>query len=186
MSVLEEMFDESGALDKVELGTSKSLSVLIGEMRRLEDDIQAAEEHVKELKRELKGYSHEKIPALMDEMGTESFTTDEGVTVAVKNVVHASLTQENKEQAFAWLRKEGLDDIIKNDVVVTFGKGEDNIAGDFVGQCEQQGLHTNAKTYIHPSTLKAFVKERVSEGKSIDLDLFGAYIANVVQIRRKA
>ena len=54
MSVLEEMFDESGALDKVELGTSKSLSVLIGEMRRLEDDIQAAEEHVKELKRELK------------------------------------------------------------------------------------------------------------------------------------
>ena len=63
MSVLEEMFDESGALDKVELGTSKSLSVLIGEMRRLEDDIQAAEEHVKELKRELKGYSHEKIPA---------------------------------------------------------------------------------------------------------------------------
>ena len=138
MSVLEEMFDESGALDKVELGTSKSLSVLIGEMRRLEDDIQAAEEHVK------------------------------------------------KDEAFAWLRKEGLDDIIKNDVVVTFGKGEDNIAGDFVGQCEQQGLHTNAKTYIHPSTLKAFVKERVSEGKSIDLDLFGAYIANVVQIRRKA
>ena len=101
MSVLEEMFDESGALDKIELGTSKSLSVLIGEMRRLEDDIQAAEEHVKELKRELKSYSHEKIPALMDEMGTESFTTDEGVTVAVKNVVHASLTQEKKEEAFA-------------------------------------------------------------------------------------
>ena len=186
MSVLEEMFDESGALDKVELGTSKSLSVLIGEMRRLEDDIQAAEEHVKELKREFKSYSHEKIPALMDEMGVESFTTDEGVSVGIKNVVHASITQENKEQAFAWLRKEGLDDIIKNDVVVTFGKGEDNIAGDFIGQCEQQGLHTSAKTYIHPSTLKAFVKEMVSEGKSIDLDLFGAFMANVAQIRRKA
>ena len=39
MSVLEEMFDDSGALDKIELGTSKSLSVLISEMRRLEDDI---------------------------------------------------------------------------------------------------------------------------------------------------
>ena len=82
--------------------------------------------------------------------------------------------------------KKDLDDIIKNDVVVTFGKGEDNIAGDFIGQCEQQGLHTNAKTYIHPSTLKAFVKERVSEGKSIDLDLFGAFIANVAQIRRES
>ena len=186
MSVLEEMFDESGALDKVELGTSKSLSVLIGEMRRLEDDIQAAEEHVKELKRELKSYSHEKIPALMDEMGVESFTTDEGVSVGIKNVVHASITQENKEQAFAWLRKEGLDDIIKNDVVVTFGKGEDNVAGDVVGILQEKGFDPKTKTHVHPSTLKAFVKERIVDGKPIDLDMFGAFIANAAEIRRKA
>ena len=184
--IFEDMFDESAALSSVDTGTGKQLSQLVRSLRNVEQQIEDAENHIKSLKQEKHRLSVENIPALMDEMGTESFTTDEGVTVAVKNVVHASLTQEKKEEAFAWLRKEGLDDIIKNDVVVTFGKGEDNIAGDFIGQCEQQGLHTNAKTYIHPSTLKAFVKERVSEGKSIDLDLFGAYIANVVQIRRKA
>ena len=34
-------------------------------------------------------------------------------------------------------------------------------------------------------TLKAFVKERVEDGKAIDLDLFGAYVVNAADIRRK-
>ena len=29
-------------------------------------------------------------------MGVESFTTDEGVSVGIKNVVHASVTQEKQ------------------------------------------------------------------------------------------
>jgi hypothetical protein len=41
------------------------------------------------------------------------------------------------------------------------------------------------KTHIHPMTLKAFVKERVEDGKPIDLDLFGAYVVNAAEIRRK-
>jgi hypothetical protein len=30
------------------------------------------------------------------------------------------------------------------------------------------------------------VKERVVEGKPIDLDMFGAFVANAAEIRRKA
>jgi len=35
-------------------------------------------------------------------------------------------------------------------------------------------------------TLKAFVKERFEAGKPIDLDMFGAFIANAAEIKRKA
>jgi hypothetical protein len=38
---------------------------------------------------------------------------------------------------------------------------------------------------VHSSTLKAFVKGLVEEGKPIDLDMFGAYINNAAEIRRK-
>ncbi len=38
-------------------------------------------------------------------------------------------------------------------------------------------------THLHS---KAFVKERIVDGKPIDLDMFGAFIANAAEIRRKA
>ena len=110
----------------------------------------------------------------------------DGLTVERKMMVHASIPQDRKEEAFAWLRDKGLDDIIKNDVTCSFGKGEDNMAGDVVGMLKERGFDPKTKTHVHPSTLKAFVKERVTDGKPIDLDMFGAFIANAAQIRRKA
>jgi hypothetical protein len=100
-------------------------------------------------------------------------------------MVHASIPSERKDEAFGWLRSEGLDDIIKNDVTISFGKGEDNVAGDLVGRLEAEGYVPSQKTYVHPSTLKAFVKERFESGKPIDLDMFGAFVANAAEIRRK-
>jgi hypothetical protein len=121
----------------------------------------------------------------MDEMGVDRIDVD-GVTVTRKMMVHASIPVERKDEAFAWLRENGLDDIIKNDVSVSFGKGEDNMAGDVVGLLQERGFDPQTKTHIHPSTLKAFVKERLENGKPIDLDMFGAFVANAAEIRRKA
>jgi hypothetical protein len=120
----------------------------------------------------------------MDEMGVERLDVD-GSVVERKMIVSASIPVANKDAAFDWLRDNGLDDIIKNDITVSFGKGEDNVAGDVVGLLQERGFDPKTKTHVHPSTLKAFVKERVTDGKPIDLDLFGAFIANTAQIRRK-
>ena len=56
------------------------------------------------------------------------------------------------------LRENGLDDIIKNDVTCSFGKGQDNLAGDVVGILQDRGFDPVTKTHVHPSTLKAFMK----------------------------
>jgi hypothetical protein len=117
-------------------------------------------------------------------MGVDRLDVD-GVTVSRKMMVHASIPADRKDEAFSWLREHGLDDIIKNDITVSFGKGEDNMAGDVIGLLQERGFDPKAKTHVHPSTLKAFVKERVEQGKPIDLDMFGAFIANAAEIRRK-
>jgi hypothetical protein len=101
-------------------------------------------------------------------------------------MIHASIPAARKDEAFSWLRENALDDIIKNDVTVSFGKGQDNIAGDLVGKLEQDGFNTSQKTYVHSSTLKAFVRERFENGKPIDLDMFGAFVANAAEIKRKS
>jgi len=137
------------------------------------------------LKAEKHKLSVEQIPSLMDEMGVERLDVD-GLTVQRKMMVHASIPVARREEAYTWLREQGLDDIIKNDVICSFGKGQDNMAKDVVGILNDRGFEPNTKTHVHPSTLKAFIKERVTDGKPIDLDMFGAFIANAAEIRRKA
>ena len=121
----------------------------------------------------------------MDEMGVERLDVD-GMSVERRMIVAASIPVANKDDAFAWLRTNGLDDIIKNDITVSFGKGEDNVAGDVVGMLQSKGFDPKTKTHVHPSTLKAFVKQRITDGKPIDLDLFGAFISNTAVIKRKS
>ena len=183
--IFEDYFDESEALAQIDSGTGKQLSDLVRTLRNVEKQIEDAELHMKALKAEKNKLSVENIPSLMDEMGVERLDVD-GLTVERKMMVHASIPKDRKDEAFAWLRDNGLDDIIKNDVTCSFGKGEDNMAGDVVGILQEKGFDPQTKTHVHPSTLKAFVKERVTDGKPIDLDMFGAFIANAAQIRRKA
>jgi len=182
--IFEDYFDEGDALSQVDTGTGRQLSDLVRKLRDIEKQIEDAEQHLKAVKLEKHKLSTENIPALMDEMGMDRVDVD-GLTVTRKMIVHASIPSERKEEAFAWLRENGLDDIIKNDVTCSFGKGEDNLAGDVVGILHEKGFDPRTKTHVHPSTLKAFVKERVTDGKPINLDMFGAFIANAAQIRRK-
>jgi hypothetical protein len=183
--IFEDIIDEADALSSVDTGTGKQLSSLVRNLRNVEQQIEDAEEHLKALKQEKHKLSVENIPALMDEMGVERLDVD-GVTVERKMIVSASIPAARKDEAFSWLRDNGLDDIIKNDVTCSFGKGEDNVAGDVVGLLQERGFDPKTKTHVHPSTLKAFVKERITDGKPIDLDMFGAFISNAAQIRRKA
>jgi len=182
--IFEDMFDEGQALADVTVGTGKDLSNLVRKLRNVEDQIDDAEVHLKSLKSEKHKLSVENIPALMDEMGVERLDVD-GLTVQRKMMVHASIPAANKEQAFDWLRENNLDDIIKNDITCSFGKGQDNLAGDVVGILRAKGFDPSTKTHVHPSTLKAFIKERVTAGKPINLDMFGAFIANAAEIKRK-
>jgi hypothetical protein len=184
MDIFEDIFDEAGALGNVDSSTGKTLSDLVRKLRAVEDNISDTEQHLKALKAEKQKLSVENIPALMDEMGVERLDVD-GVTVTRKMMVHASIPKDRKDEALGWLRSEGLDDIIKNDVTCSFGKGEDNIAGDVLGMLQERGYDASAKTYVHPMTLKAFVRERMESGKPIDLDMFGAFVANAAEIRRK-
>ena len=183
--IFDDIFDEGQALANVDTGTGKQLSQLVRALREVEQQIEDAENHLKLLKQDKHRMSVETIPQLMDEMGVERLDVD-GVTVERKMIVSASIPADRKDEAFAWLRENGCDDIIKNDVTCSFGKGQDNSAKNVISILEDAGFEPSTKTHVHPSTLKAFVKERVTDGKPIDLDMFGAFISNAAQIRRKA
>ena len=180
----EDMFADATALDGVDANATKSLSDLVRDLQEKTEQIAASEEYLKGLKAEKQRMATEQIPMLMDQMGIERLDVD-GATVQLKPFVSASIPADRRQEAYAWLREHGLDDIIKNDVTVSFGRGEDNLAGDVMYDLEQKGYHPEKKTHIHSMTLKAFVKERVEKGLPIDLDMFGAYVARTADVKRK-
>ena len=180
--IFEEMFDDT-SLDKVEGNTMKSLSAVVKDLDQLTQEINQKEEELKALKLQKHKVSTEQIPAMMDEMGVQRLDV-ENLSVSLKPLINASIPPTRREEAYQWLRENDLDDIIKNDVILSFGKGEDNMAGDIMYDLEQRGLHPEKKTHIHSMTLRAFIRERVEKGLPIDLDLFGAYVARIADIKR--
>ena len=180
--IFEEMFDDT-TLDKIEENTMKSLSSLVKDLDQLTIDINKKEEELKSLKLQKHLMSTEQIPTMMDEMGVQRLDV-ENLSVSLKPLINASIPPTRREEAYQWLRENDLDDIIKNDVIMSFGKGEDNMAGDIMYELEQRGMHPEKKTHIHSMTLKAFIRERVEKGLPIDLDLFGAFVARTTDIKR--
>ena len=180
----EEMLNAADELSDVDVDSTKALSNLVRQLEQCVSEIDEAEMHLKKLKQEKHRLSTEAIPSLMDEMDVSRLDVGD-VTVALKPFVSASIPADRKDEAYQWLRDHGLDDIIKNDVVLSFGRGEDETANTVMLDLEKKGLHPESKTHIHAMTLKAFVRERVENGQAIDLDLFGAYVAKTADIKRK-
>ena len=140
---------------------------------------------IKQKKKDIEHLSGEVIPTMLSEMGLSFLKLQDGSSVEVKTNYSATITQANKEAAFNWLRENGLSDIIKNEISVSFGRNEDNKAADYAELAKGQGLEPVQKLKVEPMTLKALVRERMEAGKEMPTELFNIYVGNKTTIKRK-
>ena len=164
---------------------AKSLSDKVIELKNLEDEIQNAEESVSKLKEKAKILSWYELPKMMEEMHITKLKLKDGESVEIKKIYGASIPPENQEGAFQWLRDNALGDIIKRDITVTFGMGEDNKASEYANLAQGQGYEPVQKIGVHPQTLKAIVRERLEAGREMPSDLFKTYEGNRTKITRR-
>ena len=182
---LEEDFEETlSSVNKVDQGGLTSLASLARKIQEEEKNIATLEETLKEAKKKLLKLTDEDMPAVMQEVGMNKFELDDGSTVEVKPTYGASILVDNRPQAYEWLRENGYDDIIKNNVIFSFGRGEDDKASAFKAFAAKEGYVANQKTEIHSQTLRAFVKERVEAGDAFPMELFGAWVGQRAVIKR--
>jgi|TARA_R100000455_G_C6234908_1_gene95452 hypothetical protein len=139
---------------------------------------------IKEEKKKLLKLTDEDLPALLHEIGMAKFELDDGSKIELKPTYGAHIKADNRDAAFGWLRSNGFDDIIKNTVSCIFGRGEDKKAETFIKVAHDAGVPASQKEEVHPSTLKAFVKERVENGEEFPMDLFGAYVGQRATIKK--
>ena len=163
---------------------AKALSDQVIKLRNLEDEIKIAEESLKQLKQQAETLSGEVIPTMMTEMNISTMKLADGSAIEVKPVYGASIPIEKKEEAFKWLRDNGLGDLIKNEVTVSFGRNEDNKAVEYAVLAQGQGYQPTQKLKVEPMTLKALVRERIERGLDMPSDLFNVFAGNRTKITR--
>ena len=163
----------------------RSLADQVEKLESLQERLQLQEENMKSTKSEIQKVSGDIIPTMMSEMGLSELKLQDGSHLKVSTSYRATITEANKETAFNWLRNNGLGDIIKNEISVSFGRNEDNKAADYAELAKGQGLEPQQKLKVEPMTLKALVRERLEAGKSMPTELFNVFVGNKTTIKRK-
>ena len=175
--------DQQDAMKKT--GNIQSLADQVERLEDFDFSIKNTEEQLKELKKRRDHVSGEVIPTMMSEMGLAELKLHDGSHLKVSTTYRASITEANKESAFNWLRENGLGDIIKNEILVSFGRNEDNKAADYAELAKGQGFQPTQKMKVEPMTLKALVRERMEAGKEMPTELFNIFVGNKTTIKRK-
>jgi hypothetical protein len=155
---------------------AKKLSDQVVKLQELEEKLLVKEQEYKEIKRKVELVSAEVIPTMMQEMNISTLKLSDGTSVEVK--------ADKKEEAYKWLRENGLGDLIKNEVTVAFGRSEDNKAQQYAVLAQGQGYEPIQKLKVEPMTLKALVRERVEAGLDMPSDLFNLFTSNRTKITR--
>ena len=168
-----------------EAGGVKNLSDQVVKLRDLEDTIKEKEEELKRLKKDSGILSGDVIPTMMTEMNISTLKLADGSAVEVKPIYGASISPDNREKAFNWLRDNDLGDLIKNEVTVSFGQSEDNKASIYANLAKGQGYQPIQKLKVEPMTLKAVVRERLESGKEMPSDIIATYAGNSTKITRR-
>ena len=162
-----------------------SLADQVEKLEAMQQQLEIQEEAIKEKKKQIQHISGEVIPTMMSEMGLAELKLHDGSHLKVSTSYRATITEANKEMAFNWLRENGLGDIIKNEILVSFGRNEDNKAADYAELAKGQGFQPTQKMKVEPMTLKALVRERIEAGKEMPTEIFNVFIGNKTTIKRK-
>ena len=165
-------------------GGVQSLADQVERLEAMQKQLEIQEEAIKEKKKQIQHISGEVIPTMMSEMGLAELKLHDGSHLKVSTSYKAHISEANKEMAYNWLRENGLGDIIKNEISVSFGRNEDNKAADYAELAKGQGCQPTQKMKVEPMTLKALVRERIEAGKEMPTEIFGVYSENKTTIKR--
>ena len=176
--------DTSDMLDNVDITDIAQQCI---KLKEKEDEIAELEDKLKAKKAEADDISSRVIPELLQEQGLQEIKLSDGSKVSVKKEFRATLPKDDlrRESAYQWLRDQGLGDIIKNNVTVSFGRGEDNKAQQLLDLAVANGFQPQQKSDVAWNTLTALYEERVKAGLDMPSDVFSLWIKDKTKISRK-
>jgi len=153
------------------------LTDLATELERFDAEILEVEVQLSNLKQNRKTIAEEHLPQLMEQAGIDSLSLASGKKIAIQEFVDAKIKDPNT--AFQWLRETNNDSIIKNEISVSLGRGDDALAQEIISTLkEKHDIEANVRVGIHNMTLKSFCRDALDNpelAETLPKDAFGIY-----------
>lgn len=159
------------------------ITTLVEMQLKAQKDVEATEEKLKEAKKQLRKIQEGLLPDTMAAAGVEELKLQTGQRIVIEEFVSCSVTKDKKPKVLAYLRGIGSGDLIKNEVSVPFQAGDDDKAQALVTQLDELGFLATQDETVHTGTLKAWIKDRMKEGKPVDKALLGVYVGAKASIK---
>ena len=173
------------APDQTDVLDPEKLSTEVEKLKSIQSEIKSLEDRAKDLKNDEKHFSCIVIPKLMEDMNLKSLKLRDGSELTIKDIYGATIKADKKAEAHQWLRDQGLGDIVKNNIIVSFGQGEDNKAMAYATLARSEGYEPIQEEKVHPSTLKVVMKEWKDKGREVPSELFWTFDGNQTSIKNK-
>jgi hypothetical protein len=157
------------------------LSMRVTELRTAQANVADLERQLSEWCGIVRHLEEVAVPEALGTLGMAEVKLASGEKISVVREYHASIPKATEGAAYDWLRATGNDTLLKRSVTVNFGRGEDSTAAATAAALREQGLPVEEKLSVHPSTLKAFVRERMEEGGALP-DAIAVHIINRAKV----
>lgn len=179
VSLRDDAPDQLNSVDPTEL------SEQIEKLNSVNTQIFNAEKNLKELKEQEKKLNNFVIPEIMEKMNLSTLKLKDGSELSIKKVYSATMKADKKADCIQWLRNNGLGDIVKNEITVNFGQGEENKAAEYATLAKGQGYEPSQKEAVHAMTLKVTMEDWKNKGNEVPEDLFWTFDGNQTKIKNK-
>ena len=170
--------------NEVSDGELSIVSNLANKQLKLATELKQLEVDLKSKKEELRLTSEQELPDAMQAAGLTQITLSSGEKIDINEFYNAHISKANQEKAYDWLVSNGHEGLIKNEVLLKFGREENEVVEQTVSALQSRGLSPEVRQSVHPSTLKAFVKEQLTQGNDIPTEPFGIYIGTKATIKK--
>jgi hypothetical protein len=163
-------------------------------LRSLADEYLEADALVAQKEQELevakaarKDIAEVRIPQATEGMDGK-FDLGDGRELQLKEEIRASIAGEKRGPAIKWLDEHDYGHIVKRQVIIEFGKGEQERTEQFLKAVkaleDQLGtLVVKTNFSVHNATLVSWVKEQLSEGVDLPVDVFGIYRQRTAKVK---
>jgi|TARA_R100001086_G_C11796665_1_gene247759 hypothetical protein len=165
-------------------GELSKVSNLANRQLELAAQVLELEAKLRAKKEEFRLTSEQELPDAMQSVGLTQITLSTGERISINEFYSAHISKANQEKAYEWLVSNGHEGLIKNEVLLKFGREEVEVVNETVSALQSRGLSPEVRQSIHPSTLKAFVKEQFTSGNDIPTEPFGIYIGTKATIKK--
>jgi len=152
----------------------RTLVRLCNKLAALEDDIETRTAELQKVTDEAKNISERLVPDLMASIGLTEMRLTDGRKITIKEDTFVNVTKENLRAAGEWLKERNMGGIVKEKVIVS---------PEYTQRLVEAVVPFTTDVSIHPSSLRALVKEQLEAGTQFPPELFGVHVANKAVIK---